>query len=148
MGECCSSPCCGAKAAKCPACGALGQPVPGETVKSMVGADVSETEMYGVCLTAGCDVVYFSADRAFRQAEVRVPVGWKDGANPKYICYCNHVTEEEIIRVVTQNGARTVAEVVRATGAMKNGQCLVNNPKGVCCHTDIELTLKRALESC
>ncbi|MDR3565300.1 MAG: (2Fe-2S)-binding protein [Negativicutes bacterium] len=128
---------------QCPDCGSPGQAVPRETVRRLVGADIPETENFGVCLTSSCDVVYFSLDRTFRQAEVRVPIAWKDGASPKYVCYCNRVTEDEIIRAVTEHGAKTVAEVAKATGAMKNGNCLVNNPKGTCCHTDIELIIKR-----
>ncbi len=148
MGGCrCSSSCCGAGAVKCPACGALGQPVPVETVKSMVSAPLPDAEKFGVCLSAGCDVVYFNSGRVFRQADVRIPVGWKAGANPKYVCYCNHVTEEEVVRAVTERGAGTVAAVAKATGAMKNGNCVINNPKGVCCHADIELAIRRALES-
>jgi bacterioferritin-associated ferredoxin len=148
MGECCcSSSCCSAGAVKCPVCGALSQPVPLETVKSMVTTDFPDTEAFGVCLSASCDVVYFSSGLVFRQADVHVPVGWKDGANPKYVCYCNRVTGEEIARAVTERSARTVADVAKATGAMKNGKCLVNNPKGACCHADIELIIRRALES-
>ena len=144
---CCSSSCCGTTGVQCPACGALGQSVPLETVKSMVGADVPDKETFFVCLTANCDVVYFSSDRAFKQAEVRVPVAWKDGANPKYICYCNHVTENEVVKAVIEHGAKTVADIGKVTGAMKNGKCLVNNPKGTCCHTDIEKTIQRTIES-
>ncbi len=144
---CCSSSCCGTDGVKCPVCGVLGQSVPFETVKSMVSADVPDTEAFCVCLTADCDVVYFSSARAFEQAEVRVPVAWKNGANPKYVCYCNHVTENEVVQAVIEHGARTVADVAKVTGAMKNGKCLVNNPKGTCCHTDIEHVIQRAIES-
>ncbi len=146
MGECCCSPsCCGA--VKCPACGALGQAVPFDTVKNMVSNDLPDTEAFAVCLSPGCSVVYFSSGHVFRQADVRVPAGWKNAAKPKYVCYCNQVTEEEIVRAVADLGARTVADVAKATGAMKNGKCLVNNPKGTCCHADIEAAIRRALES-
>ncbi len=66
----------------------------------------------------------------------------------KYVCYCNHVTEAEIAHAVNEQGARTIADIAKTTGAMKNGQCLVNNPKGTCCHTDIELAIQRTLENC
>ncbi|WMJ77149.1 MULTISPECIES: (2Fe-2S)-binding protein [unclassified Sedimentibacter] len=54
----------------------------------------------------------------------------------EYVCYCNHVTEQDII-VAIENGALTVKDVIEATGAMKNSNCAVNNPKGVCCYSDI-----------
>lgn len=144
--NCCSASCCGTVAAICPVCGASGQLVPLETVKSMVRSDIPEAEPFKVCLTADCDVVYFSPGRVFRQSDVKVPIAWKDGATPKYICYCNRVTEDEIIHAVVENGARTVDDVARLTGAMKNGNCIVNNPKGTCCHKDIEIKIKQVLE--
>ena len=143
---CCSSSCCGA-ALVCPICNNLGQSVPFETVKSMVRVNIPAEGEFGVCLTADCDVVYFSSDAIFRQADVEVPIAWKKGANPKYVCYCNQVTEEEIVRAVVENKAKTVGDVAKATGAMKNGKCLINNPKGACCHKDIENVIQQALES-
>lgn len=54
----------------------------------------------------------------------------------EYICYCNHVTEKHIIDAI-KNGASTIKEVIEVTGAMKNSNCEVNNPKGTCCYSDI-----------
>lgn len=113
----------------------------------MVCVNTLEAGEFDVCLTADCDVVYFSSNAIFRQADVVVPIAWKNGATPKYVCYCNRVTEDEIVRAVVENKARTVGDVAKATGAMKNGKCLVNNPKGTCCHKDIESVIHRALEN-
>ena len=54
----------------------------------------------------------------------------------EYVCYCNNVTEQDIF-VAIDNGALTVKDVIDASGAMKNSNCAVNNPKGVCCYSDI-----------
>ncbi|HGM1460807.1 TPA: (2Fe-2S)-binding protein [Clostridioides difficile] len=54
----------------------------------------------------------------------------------EYVCYCNHVKEEDIKDVILK-GAKTIQEVIKATGAMKNSNCAVNNPKGTCCYSDI-----------
>ena len=54
----------------------------------------------------------------------------------KYVCYCNHVTEKDIIKSI-ENGAKSVEDVIKITGAMKNSNCAVNNPKGTCCYSDI-----------
>ena len=53
-----------------------------------------------------------------------------------FVCYCNKVSEDDIERAVI-NGADTVEKVIIATGAMQSSNCAVNNPKGVCCHSDI-----------
>lgn len=143
--RCCSSSCC--ETLVCPVCNASGEAVPFETVKSMVSGNTPEEDEFGVCLTDSCNVVYFSSNAIiFRQEDVSVPVAWKFGANPKYVCYCNRVTEDEIVRAVVEHKARTVGDVAKVTGAMKNGRCLVNNPKGTCCHKDIEKVINRTLE--
>lgn len=92
----------------CPACDASGQAVPFETVKNMVRAEVLDTNDFYVCLTANCDVVYFSHSDVFYQADVEAPIAWKDGVTPKYVCYCNHVTEKKIVRAVTEELERLV----------------------------------------
>lgn len=60
-----------------------------------------------------------------------------------YVCYCNKVTEEDIRNAIVINGARTVKEVISITGAMQNSNCAVNNPKGVCCYSDIVKTFNK-----
>lgn len=52
------------------------------------------------------------------------------------MCYCNHVTESDIKNAIKE-GALTVQEVIKITGAMKDSNCAVNNPKGTCCYSDI-----------
>ena len=46
----------------------------------------------------------------------------------EYVCYCNHVTEQDIIDAI-ENGASNVKDVIEVTGATKNSNCAVNNPK-------------------
>ncbi|ADL06090.1 arsenite efflux transporter metallochaperone ArsD [Lacrimispora saccharolytica] len=64
-----------------------------------------------------------------------------------YICYCNHVTKNDIINAIRNKGARTVDEVIKLTGAMKDSNCAANNPKGVCCYPDIVETFNYYKES-
>ena len=48
----------------------------------------------------------------------------------EYVCYCGKVTEAAIIAAM-DNGARSVAEVIKATGAKPaDANCAKNNPKG------------------
>lgn len=58
------------------------------------------------------------------------------GVEGEYVCYCNKVTEKDIISAIN-DGANNVREVILMTGAMKDSNCIVNNPKGVCCYPDI-----------
>lgn len=60
----------------------------------------------------------------------------------EYVCYCNHVTESDIIKTIKE-GAQSIEEVIEKTGAMKNSNCAINNPKGTCCYSDIEYVFNK-----
>jgi len=146
MSDCSCSCNTGHETGDCPICGATGQSVPSETISHLVtGVSTSPADEFYACLTSDCEAVYFSRSIVVRQANVSVPVGWKEGSSSKYACYCNHVTEDQVIDAVLNGGARTVGDVSRLTGAMKNGNCLLNNPKGCCCHSDIQSLISRGL---
>lgn len=102
---------------------------------------------YFVCMNDKCNVVYFNPDLeiTYSKHQLKVPVWFKKDANPKYICYCNNVTEQQIIDAVLNNGAKDMKDIIRLTGAMKNGKCEVNNPLGKCCGIYIQETINRAL---
>ena len=53
----------------------------------------------------------------------------EEGKRMEYICYCDRVTEEDIIRAM-ENGARSLKEIKAATGAMSHCDCVNKNPKG------------------
>ncbi|WP_307730940.1 Csac_0668 family 2Fe-2S cluster-binding (seleno)protein [Acidaminobacter sp.] len=128
----------------CPHCGKQGRPVGGVTVKHLVEAvhqdKVDAGDAYFICMEEACDVVYYEAsgDLRFLKHEVSVPVWFKKDADPKYACYCSRVTVEDVIHAVVDHGASTVKDVNQLTGAMKNANCKLSNPLGVCCHSVIQ----------
>ena len=132
----------------CPLCGKLGRSVGGVTVKHLVEESrqdrVDAETSYLICMDEACDVVYYEAsgDQRFLKNEVNVPIWFKKDADPKYACYCSCVTVEDVIRAVVEQGASSVKEVNQLTGAMKNANCKLNNPLGVCCH----LVIKEAID--
>ncbi len=148
MGDCTRFSNRASKRLECPVCHTPGQPVSVETVKSLVkhpSLATMENPDFFICLTSNCEAVYFDQDAVFRQKDVVVPVAYKAGTHPKFICYCNRVTEEDIIGAIVNGGAKTIGDIARLTGAMNNGKCLTANPKGICCHRDIEDILQRAV---
>lgn len=128
----------------CPLCGKIGRSVGGVTVKHLVEESLQdrvEAEAgYFICMEEACDVVYYEASRDLRflKHEVSVPIWFKKDADPKYACYCSRVTVEDVICAVVEQGASSVKEVNQLTGAMKNANCTLNNPLGVCCHPVIQ----------
>lgn len=103
---------------------------------------------YRICLNEDCDVVYYDLNAIviFKKQDMKIPIWYKRNANPKYICYCNQVTEEQIINAVLNEGAKDIKDIVRLTGAMKNGKCEINNPLGKCCSPIIQEAINKALK--
>ena len=92
---------------------------------------------YRICIDKDCDVVYYdlTENLIFRKQDIKIPIWYKKDADPQYICYCNKVTEQQIINAVLNGGAKDIKDIIRLTGAMKNGKCEINNPFGKCCST-------------
>jgi len=59
------------------------------------------------------------------------------------VCYCAGVTRASILEAIA-NGAATLADIQRMTGAGIGSRCKELNPKGVCCHADIREILQDA----
>jgi bacterioferritin-associated ferredoxin len=108
---------------------------------------VKETD-YFICSNEECNIVYFNRDLSisYNKQQVKVPIWFKKDANPQYICYCNQVTERQIINAVLNDRAKDIKDIVRLTGAMKNGKCELNNPLGKCCSPIIQETINQALK--
>ena len=139
------------KVTLCPICNGNTQQVKHITVKHFVKDDIINDLYegdYHICLNKDCDVVYFNENKniILKRQHIKIPIWYKKDANPKYICYCNKVTEEQIINAVLIDGAENLKDIVRLTGAMKNGKCETNNPLGKCCSPVIKETINKALK--
>lgn len=132
----------------CPVCEKQGTLVKNITVKNMVLDELTEQigdSDYFLCMSEECDITYYNpeANIKFNKQQVKVPIWFKKGANPKYACYCSKVTEEQVINAVVKDGAENMKDVLKLTGAMKNAQCQKNNPLGKCCHQIIQDAIER-----
>ena len=126
----------------CPNCGGPAGRVRRVTVRSLLlepDANGAEDAEYNICLAEGCPVVYFNdaGTEVYEQSQIKVPVAYKGGAEPKYVCYCSKVTEAKVKEAIAK-GAWTVAGVCKLTGAMKHSNCARNNPMGRCCREEIQ----------
>lgn len=109
--------------------------------------EIGEAQYY-LCKSETCDVAYYSyhPETTIKKGQVKVPIWFKEGADPKYICYCNKVTEADIINAVKNEGAENMKDIVKLTGAMKNGNCEINHPTGKCCSPVIQETIDKSLD--
>lgn len=46
------------------------------------------------------------------------------------ICWCDQVTRGDIGRAIREQGARSLRDIIRLTGAMTHCNCAILNPKG------------------
>lgn len=109
-------------------------------------SEVKDVDYY-LCTNEKCDIAYYSPNLYLQinKGQIKVPIWVKEDANPKYICYCNQVTEENIVYAVKHEGAKNLKDIIKLTGAMKNGKCEINHPTGKCCSAIIQETINKAL---
>ncbi|KUO61236.1 MAG: (2Fe-2S)-binding protein [Gracilibacter sp. BRH_c7a] len=139
---------CEIEESSCPVCKTLGSKVKRVTVEHLVLESLTELvgdSDYYLCMNEECNVVYYNKETSFSKRQVKVPIWFKNGANPKYACYCSKVTEEQVINAVVNDRADNMKEVLRITGAMKDAQCEKNNPLGKCCHHIIQNAIDKGL---
>jgi bacterioferritin-associated ferredoxin len=134
----------------CPLCKKQGTIVKNITVKHMVLEALIEQvgdNDYFLCMSEECDITYYNPKSTvkFNKQQIKVPIWFKKGANPKYACYCSKITEEQVINAVVKDGATNMEEVLKITGAMSNSQCQKKNPLGKCCHQIIQNTIDKGL---
>ncbi len=134
----------------CPICEKQGILVKNITVKHMILGELTEQvgdDDYFLCMSEECDIAYYNSESTikFNKQQVNVPIWFKKDANPKYVCYCSKVTEEQVINTVLKDGATNMKEVLNITGAMSNSQCQKNNPLGKCCHQIIQDAINKGL---
>ena len=134
----------------CPVCKSKGISIKNTTIRHMVYDDLLKqigNDDYYLCMNDECHTVYYNQESGirFNKEEVKVPIWFKKDADPKYACYCNMVTEEQIIAAVVNNGARDMKDIIRLTGAMKNGQCEIKNPSGKCCHSVVQTAINKGI---
>lgn len=131
----------------CPICAKLGQKVGNITVKHLVNPELEVNvgnQDYFLCMSEDCEITYYNESTSFNTSQLKVPVWFKRDAEPKLACYCSKVTEDQVIDAVENDGATTMREVLRITGAMQNPQCQKNNPLGKCCHMIIQEAMNKA----
>lgn len=61
--------------------------------------------------------------------------------NHELVCYCDHVTKGTIIAAMEQ-GAKTLSDIKRMTGACTSCNCEQMHPEGRCCARDIAFVMK------
>ena len=64
-----------------------------------------------------------------------------DAADSETVCWCSDVTKGAILKA-KRNGAHSVDDIRRLTGACTVGRCRELSPRGRCCSMEIKLLLE------
>ena len=136
-------------APKCPVCGDAGKLVKNVTVRHLVKKEFGEAINdldFAICMSENCNTVYFSINEhvIIEKNQVREAIWYKKDADPKYACYCNKVTFDQIKEAVRIIGDKNMSKVINYTGAMKSCHCEISNPLGICCHETIKQAIDEA----
>lgn len=108
---------------------------------------VDKNAAYVLCLDRTCDVVYYDQNSAFQfyQKDINVPVWFKMNADPKYACYCNQITEDQVIKVVSENNMTDMPEIMKFLRGTIKSQCEIKNPAGKCCTQAFHEAIQKGL---
>lgn len=111
---------------------------------SPVGGDTG----WRFCDSQECDVVYFSeaGDRTFVKSHLRVPVGVKEKAGDRPLCYCFGHSVGSIKNELRTKGRSDALEDIRAKMKVPGCRCETENPSGACCLGSVTKGIKIAQE--
>ena len=87
------------------------------------------------CDSLECDVVYFSetSDRTFLKCHLHVPVGVKEKAGDRPLCYCFGHSIASIKDEFRTKGHSDALQHIRAKMKDPGCRCVTENPSGSCC---------------
>ena len=70
-----------------------------------------------------------------------------NAGEPKTICYCNKITDHEIIKTVKETGLTSIADVKGYLRGEVVSNCAELNPMGMCCHQSFDAVIQYAMKS-
>jgi len=133
----------------CPLCKHEAKSVLPETLNALLTIEAKKrlNSLVGFCIckTTTCKAIYFKSDEVLTQEEVKVSVGFKDGAKVKNHCYCFGWTEQRILEEIKEHGKSTAIDDIKANMDSIGCSCEVKNPSGKCCMSDVKKVVARLL---
>ena len=87
------------------------------------------------CESRDCDVVYFSeeGDTTFTKSQLKVPVGVKEEAGERPLCYCFGHSVASIKKEFRTKSQSKALEDIRTKMKDPGCRCATENPSGSCC---------------
>jgi len=118
-------------------------------------AALEHTDGFRFCAQVGCAIAYFHSQSGERILceQVRVPIGQKQTAPLRLLCYCFDHTAQQIQTQIAETGNSTIPEEIGAKCKQGLDRCRETNPQGSCCLADVRgfvrtISEENSRESC
>lgn len=136
----------------CPECGTPGNIVPEKAVNANLKKD-SARNIEGIdihlCPDEECGVSYYAGDHSLKYdlSDLRTPLWYKKNADPVIACYCNNITEKQVVNAVEQYNLTSWQEIILHYQEKTRCLCKKINPTGQCCTDFFYSVINRTLLS-
>ncbi|MDA3939187.1 MAG: hypothetical protein PF693_07750 [Spirochaetia bacterium] len=136
----------------CPECGTKGNKIPEKAVKANLKKelfkDIEGKDIY-LCPDENCSTSYYSVEDSlkFNLSDLKKPLWYKKGADPVIACYCNNITEEQVVNAVKKHDLITWQDIVLHYHEKTLCICRKLNPSGECCTEFFYSVINKTLKS-
>lgn len=134
----------------CPICAKTGGSVENLTVEQMVKEELVDSlneDDHWLCMSEECEVAYYTeSGRKINKEDIKVPIWFKKDADPKYACYCNNVTEEQVIDAVVNKGLSSMRDIIVSINGKAVIRCKIKNPTGKRCTKVFNEAIKKGMD--
>ncbi|MHA2363518.1 MAG: (2Fe-2S)-binding protein [Candidatus Hodarchaeales archaeon] len=110
--------------------------------------NIISDEHYYFCPHKLCPIIYFNNEKEhyFIADDLKTRVSWKEGPEPRPICYCLNVLEHNILdEILVTKRATTLNDIKQYTGARTGKICHITNPSGRCCGPQVNEIIAKGL---
>ncbi len=122
----------------CPECGSTGNLIPEKAVKANLNKEfyssIDNKDIY-LCPDENCKTSYYSKDYSlkFDLSDLKRPLWYKINSDPVIACYCNNITEKQVVDAVKKHDLKTWQDIVLHYQEKTLCICKKLNPSGECC---------------
>ena len=110
--------------------------------------DIISDSNYFFCPSKQCPIIYFNNKNNyyFDERSVKTRVSYKNGSEPRPICYCLNVLEHRILdEILVKKCCTSLEDVKKYTGARTGKFCHIYNPSGRCCGPQVNEIINKGL---
>lgn len=138
------------KYSECPKCGSTAKSVPQAVLNSLVKKELKDKILendYYICVNPDCENVYIdeTKESVFKLEDLKKPVWFKKGSEPKIACYCNNITYDQVKKAVRELGLKDWQDIVLNYKEKAICMCEKLNPIGECCSDNFYRLVNKVL---